>query len=43
MVRTSKVYVRGLTMISPYSLLLLGGRFDTDPENNIVTLDKWIK
>jgi hypothetical protein len=30
-------------MVTPYSLLLFGGHFETDQENSIVTLDKWIK
>ncbi|KAL0487405.1 ATP-dependent RNA helicase DHX [Acrasis kona] len=41
MTKTTRVYVRDLSTVTPYSLLLFGGTFDK--QTNLVTLDKWIK
>eukprot|EP00466_Bigelowiella_natans_P020309 jgi/Bigna1/81883/fgenesh1_pg.85_\ len=42
-VKTSKVYLRDATMITPYSLLLFGGNIMVSHAEGSVTVDSWIK
>lgn len=41
-VKTSKVYIRDGTLISPYPLLLFGGTIDVRHEQRMVEVDKWL-
>lgn len=41
-VKTSKVYVRDASMVTPYQLLLFGGDLDIQHERALVTLDQWL-
>jgi len=41
-VKTSKVYLRDATMITPYSLLLFGGNIKVDHTMGQVVVDDWI-
>lgn len=42
-VKTTKVYLRDASLISPYPLLLFGGKITVDHERQIATCDKWIR
>merc|ERR1712166_1191344 len=42
-IQTSKVFVRDSTMVTPYSLLLFGGRVETIVKNGTIAIDGWIK
>lgn len=42
-VKTSKVYLRDATMITPYSLLLFGGNIKVEHTKGHVVVDRWIK
>ena len=41
-VKTSQVYVRDATVVSPFALLLFGGHVDIGTKGQ-VTLDKWLR
>lgn len=41
-IKTSKVYIRDGTLVSPYPLLLFGGHIDVHHERQVIELDKWI-
>lgn len=40
-VATSKVFVRDVTMVSAYSVLLFGGGLEVDHEGRAITMDGW--
>jgi HrpA-like RNA helicase len=42
-VKTSQVYVRDATVVSPFALLLFGGRVDIAHLKGEVTLDNWLR
>ena len=42
-VKTTKVYLRDSTMVSPYPLLLFGGEIKVLHERKIVSVDQWIE
>ena len=42
-VKTSKIYIRDATAISPLALLLFGGNFNAYQQKGFVTVDDWIK
>ncbi|ESO82989.1 hypothetical protein LOTGIDRAFT_134281, partial [Lottia gigantea] len=42
-VKLSRVYLRDVTLISPYPLLLFGGAIDVQHTQQLVTIDSWIK
>lgn len=42
-VRTTKLYVRDATMVSPYSLMLFGGHFQYDKVKSMVVIDEFTK
>jgi len=42
-VRTSKLFIRDATMVTPYSLMLFGGQLSYDKDSRQLTVDKWIK
>jgi Oligonucleotide/oligosaccharide-binding (OB)-fold len=41
-VKTTKVYLRDCTSISPYPLLLFGGKLDVQHAESVITVDAWI-
>jgi ATP-dependent RNA helicase DHX29 len=41
-VRTSKMFVRDLTPVSPLALLLFGGVIETYPSEGVITVDEWL-
>lgn len=41
-VKTSKVFIRDCTVVSPYSMLLFGGKVEVQHEKGTVTVDGWI-
>ncbi len=42
-VKTTKVYLRDATVISPYPLLLFGGQINVLHEKQLIELDQWIQ
>ena len=42
-VKTSQVFLRDVTVVSPAALLLFGGTIDVQHQAGLVTLDTWIK
>ena len=42
MVKTSQVYVRDCSTVSPYILLLFGGQLDVHHEQMLITVDRWL-
>jgi HrpA-like RNA helicase len=40
---TRKLYVRDLTVVSPFALLLFGGALQVFHEEGVVTVDEWLK
>ena len=42
-VKTSKIYVRDCTTVSPIALLLFGGSLEVFHTKHIVTVDKWLQ
>lgn len=42
-VKTSKMYVRDITPVSPVSLLLFGGALKIFHEAGVITVDEWLK
>ena len=42
-VRTSKVFVRDSTMVTPFPLLLFGGALKVHHAKQTITVDKWIE
>ncbi|EDQ91760.1 uncharacterized protein MONBRDRAFT_22888 [Monosiga brevicollis MX1] len=38
-----KTFVREVTVISPYALMLFGGKLASHAESNMITVDDWIK
>ncbi|KAK8965822.1 hypothetical protein KSP40_PGU013396 [Platanthera guangdongensis] len=42
-VETSKVFLRGTSIISPYSLLLFGGSISVQHQMGVVVIDGWLK
>ncbi|KAL1500164.1 hypothetical protein AB1Y20_012834 [Prymnesium parvum] len=42
-VRTSKVFLRDSTMVTPYSILLFGGEIKVKHAQHIISIDKWIE
>jgi HrpA-like RNA helicase len=42
-VKTSKLFIRDATMITPYSLMLFGGNLSFEKESGQLSIDKWIK
>ncbi|MGK3744609.1 MAG: hypothetical protein ACI90V_011469 [Bacillariaceae sp.] len=43
LVRTSKTYVRDCTTVSPFALLLFGGRLEVYQTHGICSVDEWLK
>lgn len=43
MVKTSKIYVRDFTSVSPFSLLLFGGSLKVYHQYGVVAVDEWLK
>ena len=43
MVKTSKIYVRDFTSVSPFSLLLFGGNLKVYHQYGVVAVDEWLK
>jgi hypothetical protein len=41
-VKTTKVYLRDCSPISPYPLLLFGGKLDVQHAESVITVDGWI-
>ena len=41
-VKTTKVYVRDATMITPYPLLLFGGELEVKHEEKLIVVDDWL-
>ena len=42
-VRTSKVFLRDSTMVTPYAILLFGGDIKVKHAQHVITVDKWIE
>ena len=42
MVKTSQVYVRDCSTVSPYILLLFGGQLDVHHQEMLITVDRWL-
>ena len=42
-VKTTKVYLRDATLVTPYPLLLFGGKIKVDHERQVATCDGWIR
>ena len=42
-VKTSKVYVRDCTTVSPFALLLFGGALDVYHREGVIAVDQWLK
>lgn len=42
-VKTSKIYVRDCTTVSPFALLLFGGKLDVFQTHGICSVDGWLK
>ncbi|KMZ65249.1 hypothetical protein ZOSMA_32G00330 [Zostera marina] len=42
-VETSKIFLRDITIVSPYSILLFGGSISVQHQAGIVTIDGWLK
>jgi ATP-dependent RNA helicase DHX57 len=42
-VQTSKLFVHDATIVTPYALLLFGGKIGVDHQNTLVTVDDWIR
>jgi hypothetical protein len=41
-VKTSRLFMRDCTVVSPYSVLLFGGKVKVDHANGTVTVDDWV-
>merc|ERR1711957_1036848 len=42
-VKTSAIFLRDSSMVSPYSLILFGGRIFLEEKKNLLKVDNWIK
>jgi HrpA-like RNA helicase len=43
MVKTSKTYVRDMTTVSPFALLLFGGALEVFHKEGVISVDGWLK
>jgi hypothetical protein len=42
-VKTTKVYIRDATMMTPYPLLLFGGELEVKHEQMVIQMDEWVE
>lgn len=42
-VKTSKVFIRDATMVSPYALMIFGERYEFDRDRQMIVLDGWAR
>ena len=42
-VRTTRLYIRESTMVTPYALMLFGGRLDVQHQRGTISVDKWVR